>query len=121
MKLRKFLGIAFLCHQRADRSFFYRGRQFPLCARCTGILIGYILGITLAILTHAKHHSYFLILLIPMIIDGGIQKLFALESTNLRRLLTGILGGVGIVYLLITIHLYTFAMAGALARYLHSL
>ena len=29
------------CHQRADRSFYWKGRKFPLCARCTGVLVGY--------------------------------------------------------------------------------
>jgi hypothetical protein len=28
------------CHQLQERSFFIRGRQMPLCARCTGILLG---------------------------------------------------------------------------------
>ena len=28
------------CHQMATRSFFFKGFQFPLCARCTGILVG---------------------------------------------------------------------------------
>ena len=32
------------CHQRADRSFYWKGRKFPLCARCTGVLVGYILA-----------------------------------------------------------------------------
>lgn len=33
------------CHQRADRSFYWKGRKFPLCARCTGVLVGYILAV----------------------------------------------------------------------------
>lgn len=32
-------------------------------------------------------------LLVPMLLDGGIQALTAYESTNLRRLLTGFLFG----------------------------
>lgn len=28
--------IIFGCHRRPERSFFYKGRQFPICARCTG-------------------------------------------------------------------------------------
>lgn len=37
--------IAFLlgCHQIGSRSFFVRGRQLPLCARCLGIVVGFLL------------------------------------------------------------------------------
>lgn len=42
-----------------------------------------------------------------MIIDGGIQYLFHIESNHVRRLLSGVLGGIGIIYLLITIHKFT--------------
>ena len=111
MNIRKSLGIAFGCHQKPDRSFFINGRQFPLCARCTGILIGYFIGIAVAIITKCQNHLYFLLLLIPMIIDGIIQKAFKKESNNIRRLLTGILGGIGIIYAFITMHKFTVWLA----------
>ncbi len=28
------------CHRMPERSFFYKGHQFPVCARCTGVSIG---------------------------------------------------------------------------------
>lgn len=31
-----------VCHRLPQRSFFWKGRQFPVCARCTGIHIGYL-------------------------------------------------------------------------------
>ena len=43
--LYQWLPIVFGCHCRADRSFFWRGRQFPLCARCTGELAGFLCAI----------------------------------------------------------------------------
>ena len=30
------------CRCRPDRSFHFRGRPFPICARCTGILCGFL-------------------------------------------------------------------------------
>lgn len=30
------------CHQMPERSFFIRGKQFPVCARCTGVFLGNI-------------------------------------------------------------------------------
>lgn len=118
MTLKKFLGIAFGCHQRPDRSFFIKGRQFPLCARCTGILAGYILGIIIACVTCCTNYLWFLSLLIPMIIDGGIQLLFKIESNNLRRFITGLLGGIGIIYTFISIHMFTVWWVTLFLKYL---
>jgi uncharacterized membrane protein len=33
-----------VCHQRPDRSFFWDGHQFPVCARCTGLYVSAALG-----------------------------------------------------------------------------
>jgi uncharacterized membrane protein len=86
-----FYRLAYIvgCHQRADRSYFIRGRQIPLCARCLGIVGGCLLApmcdlrVTVSIL-----------LLVLMVVDGLIQSRGFRESTNLSRLLTG--GGFGI-------------------------
>ncbi len=40
-------GARLGCHQMPERSFFYKGYQFPLCARCTGVFAGEIAGIAL--------------------------------------------------------------------------
>jgi uncharacterized membrane protein len=39
----------FICHQRSERSFFFHGHQFAVCARCTGIYLGAAAGAALAI------------------------------------------------------------------------
>ena len=44
IKLMK-MGAKLGCHQMPERSFFYKGYQFPVCARCTGLMAGYLLGI----------------------------------------------------------------------------
>ena len=43
--LYRWLPIFCGCHCRPDRSFFFRGRQFPVCARCTGMLLGFCVPI----------------------------------------------------------------------------
>ena len=96
-----------MCHQIPERSFHIKGKQFPLCARCTGILFGYILGIIIACVTSCSNYLWFLLLIIPMVIDGGRQILLKKESNNCRRFITGILGGIGIIYLFISIHIFT--------------
>ena len=42
-------GYAF-CHRISSRSFTIAGRQFPLCARCTGMYLGVILTLVLLLL-----------------------------------------------------------------------
>lgn len=85
-----------VCHQKPERSFFIGSYQFPLCARCTGIVLGFIIAIiclTLKIYTPIKAS---LVLIIIMFIDWFIQFTKIIESTNIRRLITGILGGFGL-------------------------
>src|SRR3954470_13491308 len=39
----------FMCHQRPERSFFLRGHQLPVCARCTGLYAGAALAAPFAL------------------------------------------------------------------------
>ena len=87
------------CHQMPERSFFIGSYQFPLCARCTGILIGHLLGIGISFLHLVP--PVWIIGTIPLMIDGTVQKLTRYESTNLRRLWTGILYGFSFMSVLI--------------------
>lgn len=119
MNLKKFLAVAFMCHQRPDRSFFICGKQLPLCARCTGILIGYFLGILIACVTKCQNHLLILTFVIPMTVDGAIQLIFKAESNNWRRLFTGILGGIGIIYIFINIHIFTVWWVRIVMRHWH--
>ncbi|WP_160680774.1 DUF2085 domain-containing protein [Clostridium sp. C8-1-8] len=90
----------FLCHKKPERSFFYKGKDFPICARCTGILAGYFLGFLYLILI--PHRNYFLeiLFMLPIAIDGTGQYLQKCESTNIRRLATGILAGMSTICIL---------------------
>ena len=88
------LNFAF-CHQKPERSFFYKGKQFPLCARCTGINLGY-LALPLFVFGVIKIPLLWtIIMIIPTYIDGTIQAYFNIESTNSRRFITGLLSGIG--------------------------
>lgn len=82
-----------------ERSFFFKGNQFPICARCTGILIGYIIGIIYIVIFKELHIFLELLLMIPLLIDGTGQYLGYFQSTNVRRLLTGILAGISTICL----------------------
>jgi len=84
-----------MCHQKPERSFFWKGKQFPVCARCTGIHIGYI-SFPIFLFSFATLNIYWtLLLILPTVIDGLTQAYFERESTNLIRLVTGLAAGVG--------------------------
>lgn len=86
------LGQATGCHQRPDRSFFFHGRQFPVCARCTGVFIGEILGVICFNILELSF-AWILICILIMLADWGIQYITQRESTNLRRVVSGFLCG----------------------------
>lgn len=96
------------CHQLPERSFFYKGKQFPVCARCTGVSIGQLLAVLVNVvfLLGRKHngryalgtHAPFIsaLCLSVMGTDWLAQETKIKPSTNPRRFLTGILGGFGL-------------------------
>lgn len=92
--LYKWLPIFFGCHCRSDRSLYYRGKQFPICARCTGELIGILVSFVLFWFWRPTLTSA-IIMLIPLIIDGFVQRLTSYESNNFKRMITGFLFGIG--------------------------
>lgn len=101
--MNKFLQYTFMCHRLPERSFYCRGKQFPLCARCTGIMCGYIIGL-LILMTYGRLSLLLsFALIIPMVVDGTGQLFYKWESNNFRRLITGIMGGISIDFILINI------------------
>jgi uncharacterized membrane protein len=86
-----------LCHQKAERSFFINGNQMPFCSRCTAIFFGLASGLGFMIFYQIQLNEKFLlaiiVCIIPLALDG-IGQLFNLwESTNLIRVITGLLTG----------------------------
>lgn len=135
--------LGFLCHQRADRSFYlfgdslaypkaevweklpfneiftlnFRERftcgenfgcKFGVCARCTGMYSGLLIGLLVSelLLQWRIPKVIPILLMLPMILDGGVQTIAYIfapeqgfyESNNVRRLLTGLLFGFGVGY-----------------------
>jgi uncharacterized membrane protein len=86
-----------LCHQKAERSFFVNGNEMPFCSRCTAIWLGLAIGLGLMMLYTIQLNEKFLFAIIigivPMGIDGVGQLLGFWESTNIIRLITGVLAG----------------------------
>ena len=101
---KELLAYAFYCHRLPDRSFIIAGRQFPICSRCSGIVIGYITGLIATILGFRVSVVFLLLLPLPLIVDGIGQYCGIWISNNCRRFLTGISFGFSLIliaYLLI--------------------
>jgi uncharacterized membrane protein len=86
-----------LCHQKAERSFFLNENQMPFCSRCTAIWLGFTIGLGLLVFYKIELNEKFLILifigLAPIGIDGVGQLFGFWESSNIVRLITGLLVG----------------------------
>lgn len=111
----KWLPIIFGCHCRADRSFYFRNKKFPLCARCTGELIGMICSPFLFFLYH-PNIIYNLLLITPLILDGFIQLLTNYESNNFKRFFTGIIFGYALCNIFIISIVFTFKCGSNFGR-----
>jgi uncharacterized membrane protein len=110
----RLIGYA-LCHQLPDRSFFIHEHQTPLCARCTGMYVGFLTGLVFLIIrrrTHAARMpstsiiSALIGFITIMGIDGinstisvipGAPQLY--HTTNIHRIVTGSLFGLAMCML----------------------
>ena len=109
-KLRASMVLNFLdelgersgCHRMPERSFFYKGWQFPVCARCTGVCLGQFTAIAVNIFCRIPV-KISLFLLAVMGVDWGVQELKIKPSTNIRRFITGMFGGFGLFSIYITV------------------
>lgn len=101
---KPYLALFYGCHCKVERSFKYIYKYFFLCARCSGIYLGMI---SMAFLSFIKfNYNYLLFLVIPLIIDGIIQKKTSYQSNNTKRVITGFLFGLAFIVLLATFFYY---------------
>jgi uncharacterized membrane protein len=94
------LGKAPLCNMKAARAPHIGPFVFPLCWRCIGVGAGLVGGVPIGMLLAPVHRELLLaavvLLVAPLMVDGLLQRLHQLESTNTRRLVTGLLCGIGL-------------------------
>ena len=84
----------YMCHQHANRSFFINGNQMPYCSRCTGMFLGLAFGFLIGALYRVRiGFALYIVVVIPLAIDGFFQAITPYESTNLIRIITGTLVG----------------------------
>ncbi len=106
---------ALVCHQRPDRSFTLAGNQLPVCERCLAIELGMAAAFAAAVLVAPRGGfvaslSAFLperlrstagvlavglLLMLPMVLDGGLQTRDGLRLGHAATRGTGFLYGIG--------------------------
>lgn len=111
-------GVGYaVCHQIPSHSLFIAGQQLPLCARCTGIYLGFLVGLLgLALLGKLSASRLpprpvtllLLLALLAMAVDGfnSLLGFFpdapqAYQPSNLLRLATGMAAGSSLALILV--------------------
>ena len=96
-----------LCHQLPERSFFIAGQKFAVCARCTGLYLGFTsLALLYPLLKSLKHtdsppRRWLFIAAVPMAVDFFLGYFGIWDNTHLSRFLTGfLLGGVVVFFVM---------------------
>lgn len=105
-----------ICHRKPERSFFFRGHQFPVCARCTGFYIALVLYFIYTYYFYVDYNQLLLtiavLLLVPAGIDGTTQLFELRESNNILRLITGLMGGLGLGIIVKAIKFFIYLKLG---------
>jgi uncharacterized membrane protein len=106
---------AAVCHQRPDRSFALGGNQLPVCERCLAIEFGMLAAFGAAVALEPRGGfveslgaflprrlrsrtgvlAVGLALMLPMVLDGGLQLVTVYVSAAPQRVVTGFLYGIG--------------------------
>src|SRR5687767_15061422 len=93
-----------VCHQNSDRAFFVAGYPLAVCARCTGIYLGFALGFIVYPLVRslrrvdAPERKWLIWAAIPALLDFSLGFLGILENSHLSRSATGALLGVAAAF-----------------------
>ncbi|HKR65808.1 MAG TPA: DUF2085 domain-containing protein [Thermoanaerobaculia bacterium] len=86
-----------LCHGIPERCLLLFGVPMPICARCTAIYAGMLLGLAAFViaplLRERVMRAFAFAALVPMGIDGLTQLAGLRESTNPLRIATGVIAG----------------------------
>lgn len=129
--LQKFfdlIGFA-VCHQLPERSIHFGGRVLPVCARETGVYLGFLFSFVFFAIVNRKREYGFpslyvlifaLIGITLMAVDGFTSYAGWRSTTNAIRLFTGILAGSALPLVLLPIFNYQAWAESSSARVIRS-
>ncbi len=86
-----------VCHLQPERSFALGGVALPLCGRCTGIFMGFLIGRFCWGIDAISRKRLLLSLgaMMLMVLEWKLSHQEVMTSSNVIRLLTGVLFGFG--------------------------
>jgi uncharacterized membrane protein len=100
-------AFSYLCHQQPERSFFIAGHPFAVCARCTGLYVGFAAAVLCYPLvrslrrTDTPKRQWLFVAATPLFIDFSLGFLGIWENTHWSRFATGVLlGSVAVFYVM---------------------
>jgi uncharacterized membrane protein len=102
-----FLGST-LCHQLEERSFYIDGFQMPLCARCLGIHLAFLISAAIILarrdprlsgLPSVRSMAAISLLLLPATADVVLSYSGIMDTDNTRRVVTGALFGTALAFI----------------------
>ena len=88
-----------VCHQIPERSFQIAGYPLAVCARCTGLYVGGLLGIAAYPMvrpltrTDAPERVWLVLAVLPTTVDFALGFFGVWENTHWSRFLTALLAG----------------------------
>lgn len=97
-----FYSLHYVCAQIPSHSFYILGHQLGMCARNFSIYTSMFLGSLIFSLTKKRLPGIpwwvWVLMILPMALDGGTQMFGLRESTWILRVITGTLFGLGSVW-----------------------
>jgi len=114
-KIFKTAILFLLSHHTVDKlhrclKLKFKSHRIYLCARCSGGLLGFIVGMLFIKIVEPFLSEIQTMLLasftaIPALLDWSTQKLKLRESTNIIRVMTGFLLGLGSIMAMLTVNI----------------
>ncbi len=99
----------YICHQRAERSFFIHGRQMAVCARCTGLYAGaaaavpFVLLLGAAALPSRRARWILAVAALPTLITWTFEFAGLAAFSNLSRFIAALPLGFAAAFLVLGI------------------
>ncbi len=100
-------AFSHVCHQTPERSFYLAGYPLAVCARCTGLYVGFAAAVALypsitsLKRTHTPERKWLFIAAAPLAIDFTLGFLGVWGNSHVSRLLTGAILGAGSVFFIL--------------------
>lgn len=98
-----------VCHQNDARSFHFEGEKLGVCIRCSSVYFGFLFGLVFMLLfnllknSKTVHRSIFIVAVSPMLLDVILNDMGIFTSTTISRVITGVLFGTAMSWLVMPI------------------